>query len=88
MCKLAIPTPSNTLDGGRFAGGFAAGCALLMVTFIAFQNDNVAKFASVPGEIEGNGEMGAITYHSNADRMTVVYLFDREPSEMVDSESN
>ena len=72
----------------RFAGGMAAACALLMISFIAFNNGSPAKVASVPGEIEGNGEMGAITYHSNADRMTVVYLFDREPGEVVDSETN
>ena len=69
----------------RFAGGLAAACALLMISFMAF---NGGTPAYVPGEIEGNGEMGAITYHSNADGMTVVYLVDREQGEMVDSESN
>lgn len=72
----------------RFAGGLAAVCALLMVSFIAFNGGSPAKYASVPGEIEGNGEMGALTYRSDADQMTVVYLFDREPGEMVDSDSN
>lgn len=72
----------------RFAGGLAAACALLMVSFIAFNNGGPAKYASAPSEIEGNGEMGAITFRSSADQMTVVYLFDRETPEMVDSESN
>ena len=72
----------------RFAGGLAAVCALLMVSFIAFNGGSPAKFAFVPGEIEGNGEMGAITYHSNAEGMTVVYLVDREQGEVVDSEPN
>jgi hypothetical protein len=72
----------------RFAGGLAAVCALLMVSFIAFNGGGPAKFAYVPSEIEGNGEMGAITYRSNADQMTVVYLFDREAGEVVDSETN
>lgn len=71
----------------RFAGGFAAMCALLLVTFISFNgNQPVAYY---PAEIEGNGEdMGSITYHSDTERMTVVYLFDREQGEMVDSKSN
>jgi hypothetical protein len=72
----------------RIAGGVAALCALLMVSFIAFNDGNSAKYAYVPSEIEGNGEMGAITYRSNADQMTVVYLFDREVGEVVDSETN
>ncbi|MEO5802657.1 MAG: hypothetical protein ABIR24_03940 [Verrucomicrobiota bacterium] len=70
----------------RYVGGMAAACALLMISFIAFNNEGPRKF--VPGEIEGNGEMGSITYHSNADGMTVVYLFDREPGKVVDSEPN
>jgi hypothetical protein len=69
----------------RIAGGVAAVCALMMISFMAF---NGGTPAYVPGEIEGNGEMGAITYHSNADGMTVVYLVDREQGEMVDSEPN
>jgi hypothetical protein len=68
----------------RFAAGFATLCALLMVSFIAFNNGSPAKFAM--GEVEGNGEeMGVITYHSDADRTTVVYLFDREQDKVVDS---
>jgi hypothetical protein len=69
----------------RIASGVAAACALLMISFMAFNDGNRAY---IPGEIEGNGEMGAITYHSNADGMTVVYLVDRGQGEMVDSELN
>lgn len=72
----------------RFAGGLAAACALLMVSFIAFNGGSPVKYASMPGEIEGNGEMGAMTYRSDSDQMTVVYLFDREQGEVVDSEPN
>lgn len=71
----------------RFATGFAMLCALLMVSFIAFNNGTPAKFTT--GEVEGNGEeMGVITYHSDADRMTVVYLFDREQDKVVDSDTD
>ncbi len=60
----------------RIAAGLAAGCALLMISFLAF---NAGTSPSLPGEMESTGEeMGAITYHSNADGMTVVYLVDRE----------
>ena len=70
----------------RFAAGFAALCALLMISFIAFENGNATKL--VP-EVVGNGEeMGVITYHSDAERMTVVYLFDREQDKVVDSDTN
>ncbi len=69
----------------RFAGGLTAACALLLISFVAFNNGKTAYF---PGEVEGNGEMGAITYHSDSERMTVVYLFDREPSKVIDSGSN
>lgn len=72
----------------RIASGVAAVCALLMVSFIAFNGGSPANYAYVPSEIEGNGEMGAITYRSNADQLTVVYLFDREAGEVVDSETN
>jgi len=68
------------------ATGFAALCALFMISFIAF-NGGHAKIAT--GEVEGNGDdMGSITYHSDSDRMTVVYLFDREQDKMVDSDTN
>jgi anti-sigma factor RsiW len=70
----------------RFAAGFAALCAVLMISFIAFDSGSSAKL--VP-EVEGNGEeMGVITYHSDAERMTVVYLFDREQDKVVDSDTN
>ena len=66
----------------RFAAALAAGCALVMVSVIAFNNENSA---TLPVVVEGTGdEMGAITYHSHADRMTVVYLFNRETSEVAD----
>ncbi len=64
----------------RWVAGIASACALLMVSFIAFRD--TANY----GELEGaNGDMGAITYHSDSERMTVVYLFDREAQEVVDS---
>ena len=70
----------------RLAAGFAALCALLMISFIAF-NGGSAKIMT--GEVEGKGDdMGAITYHSDSDQMTVVYLFDREQDKMVDSNTN
>lgn len=70
----------------RFATGFAALCAVLMISFIAFDKGKSTKL--VP-EVEGNGgEMGVITYHSDAERMTVVYLFDREQDKVVDSDTN
>ena len=72
----------------RFAGGLAAVFALLMISIIAFNHNSSGKYAYVPSEIEGNGEMGAITYRSNVDQLTVVYLFDREQDAVVDSEAN
>jgi hypothetical protein len=39
--------------------------------------------------VEGTGDyMGAITYHSDADQMTVVYLFDREANSLANLETN
>jgi anti-sigma factor RsiW len=59
----------------RFAGGLAAAFALMVMSFVAFNNGNPVY----PIEVEGNGDdMGAITYHSESEQMTVVYLFDRE----------
>jgi anti-sigma factor RsiW len=73
----------------RVASGVAAGCALLMISFIAFNSGNQANTGYLPGEVEGSGEyMGAITYHSDADQMTIVYLFDREQNRRTDFESN
>lgn len=70
----------------RFATVLAAGCALLVISFLAF---NAGSPVSFPGEIESTGEeMGAITYHSNADGMTVVYLVDREQGGVIDSPRN
>ena len=69
----------------RLAAGLAAGCALLMISFLAFTD----RSPSFPGEGESTSEeMGAITYHSNADGMTVVYLVDREQGEVIDSQRN
>ena len=68
----------------RFAGAFAAGCALLMISFIAF---NAQHRSGAMEEVEGTtDEMGSITFQSDKDGMTVVYLFDREPVSMIDSE--
>ena len=68
---------------GRFATGFAAGCALLMITFVALKEPS-RSFAM--DEIEGTtDEMGSITFHSKQDGMTVVYLFDREAVSVVNS---
>ncbi|MEO7299395.1 MAG: hypothetical protein ABI042_12570 [Verrucomicrobiota bacterium] len=66
----------------RYIGGFAAASALLMISLLAFNGQNT----SLPGEMESTGEeMGAIRYHSDADQMTVVYLFDRDREKVVDS---
>ncbi|MEO6183205.1 MAG: hypothetical protein ABIP71_08945 [Verrucomicrobiota bacterium] len=60
----------------RFAGIVAAGCGLLMISFIAFNGQNESYATD---EVEGTGEeMGSITYHSDKEGMTVVYLFDRD----------
>ncbi len=65
----------------QFAGVFAGGCALVMISFIAFHGQ-----AYSTDEVEGTGEeMGSITYHSEKEGMTVVYLFDRETEKVVDS---
>ena len=66
----------------RLGGGFAAACALLMISFIAFNGQNESY---VTDEVEGTDDMGAITYHSDKEGMTVVYLFDREGEKVVDS---
>ncbi len=70
----------------RFAGGLAAACGVLVISFIAF-NNGPTKYAA--GEVEGSGdEMGVITFRSDAERMTVVYLFDREADDIVDSSAD
>ncbi|MEO6035298.1 MAG: hypothetical protein ABIQ35_08595 [Verrucomicrobiota bacterium] len=67
----------------RFAGVFAGACALLMLSFFAFDGQNDSRAMD---EVEGTGEdMGSITYHSDKENMTVVYLFDRDPERMIDS---
>ena len=67
----------------RFAGISAAGCALLMISFVAFNGQNGSYLTD---EVEGTGEeMGSITYHSDKEGMTVVYLFDREAEKVIDS---
>lgn len=67
----------------RVAGVFAAGCALLMISFVAFKGNNNSYATD---EVEGTGEeMGSITYHSDKEGMTVVYLFDRDTEKAVDS---
>ena len=69
---------------GRVATGFAAGCALLMITFMAFNEPRRSSYAM--DEVEGTtDEMGSITFHSDKDGMTVVYLFDREAVSVVNS---
>ncbi len=66
----------------RYIGGLAAASALLMISLLAFNGQNT----SLPAEMESTGEdMGTITYHSDADQMTVVYLFDRDREKVVDS---
>lgn len=70
----------------RFAAGFAALCALLMISFMAFDNGQSTKL--VPEVVGDGGEMGVITYHSDVERMTVVYLFDREQDDVIDSETS
>ena len=67
----------------RFAGALAAGCALLTISFIAFNGQHRTHAME---EVEGTtDEMGSITFQSDKDGMTVVYLFDREPVSMIDS---
>jgi anti-sigma factor RsiW len=67
----------------RWIGGVAAACALLMISFVAF---NAGNESYATDEVEGTSdEMGAISYHSDKEGMTVVYLFDREGEQMVDS---
>ncbi|MEP6663562.1 MAG: hypothetical protein ABJC04_07845 [Verrucomicrobiota bacterium] len=68
----------------RLAGGFVGACALLMISFVAFNNPT-KTFMPIEVESPGN-EMSAITFHSNSDRMTVVYLVDREPTAAPDHE--
>ena len=70
----------------RFAGGLAAACGVLAISFIAF-NTGPTNYAT--GEVEGSGdEMGVITFRSDAERMTVVYLFDRDADDIVDSSAD
>ena len=67
----------------RVAGVFAAGCAVLMISFMAF-NGQTRSYAM--DEVEGAADdMGSITFQSDKDGMTVVYLFNREPISMINS---
>jgi hypothetical protein len=66
----------------RYIGGFAAAAALLMISFLAFNQQN----SYTPSEQDGAGDMASITYHSDADQMTIVYLFDRQQDQTADSE--
>lgn len=67
----------------RWAGGLAATCALLMISFVAFNGKNESY---VTAEVERTSDdMGAISYHSDKEGMTVVYLFERQGEKSIDS---
>lgn len=63
----------------------AAVAACAMIGLFLFNQQDPATFAHVREVDAPSDEMGSITFRSEAEKMTVVYLFDREPAALADA---
>ncbi len=83
-----IPQPSLLARFQRFllpAAGVAVVALVAMLTLQKNSNPLVTQIAQF-GEVESSqDEMGTFTYRSQAEKMTVVWLYDKENSKVADS---
>lgn len=67
------------VSAGRLARVAALAAVALLGVFL-FRHEEVETFSQVHEVDTPSAEMGSITFRSEAEKMTVVYLYDREPA--------
>ena len=63
----------------------AAVAACAMIGLFLFNQQDPATYAHVREVDAPSDEMGSITFRSESEKMTVVYLFDREPAALANA---
>jgi anti-sigma factor RsiW len=94
--RIATEEKAASLSPAPSAGGFnwirsmllpAVGVACLTAVAVLTTRETPRPF--VPGVVNiASDEMSAITFRSEQNRMTVVYLFDKQPATAADTTSN
>ena len=83
--KPVLPVAEHWLTALRhrwlsFRSALGAFAAVMLAVFFMFDGRNATTYTG-PEEISNlNAEMNSISFRSEAHRMTVVFLFDREPA--------
>ena len=83
------PPMTNAFLAGlrKYFVPLAGGAAALLAFMLASNQPVSPMMAYVPGEVETSGDMTAYTFRSQSEKMTVVWLADRNNSEFTESDS-